>query len=233
MKVQAYKTRVFREQENLLDFIIQHIPKIPDQSVLVITSKIVSLAEGRTRILESSKAREKLIKAESQLAIRTKYVWLTIKDNMVMASAGIDESNANGKIILLPKNSFTSAEKIRKQLQKYFKVKNLGIIISDSRTMPLRAGIVGVALGYSGFAGVRDYRGKGDIFGRVLKFSRTDVADSLATSAVLLMGEGAEQQPLAVITQAPIEFRERINRHELEIDIKEDLYQPLFEKIKN
>jgi len=107
----------------------------------------------------------------------------------------------------------------------------VGVLVTDSRILPLRAGIVGVALGYAGFKGVRDYRGTPDIFGRVLKLSRTDVADSLAAAAVLQMGEGAEQQPLALITDARVEFTERTSRRELRIDPKEDLYRPLFEHL--
>jgi len=106
------------------------------------------------------------------------------------------------------------------------------VLITDSRIFPLRAGIVGVSLGYAGFPGIRNYIGKKDIFGRILKMSRTDVADSLATAAVLCMGEGKEQQPLALITNAPILFTNKINKKELYIDPREDLYQPFFEKIK-
>jgi F420-0:gamma-glutamyl ligase len=149
-----------------------------------------------------------------------------------MSSAGIDESNAAGKVVLLPQDSFAAASSIRHALMKHFKVKQLGVILTDSRLFPLRAGIVGVALGYAGFQGVRDYRGMKDIFGRTLKMSRTDVADSLATAAVLLMGEGAEQQPLALITGAPVRFVSRINRGELMIDVRDDLYVPLFQKVK-
>jgi F420-0:gamma-glutamyl ligase len=90
---------------------------------------------------------------------------------------------------------------------------------------------VGVALGYAGFKAIRNYIGEKDIFGRVLKMSRTDVGDSLAAAAVLCMGEGKEQQPLALITDAPIEFTEKINKKELLINIKEDLYLPLFGSI--
>lgn len=232
MIVKAIHTPVFQEKESLLAFIQKYIRKLDDGSVLVITSKIVALSERRVRILKNERTREQLIKSESQWMMRTKYTWLTIKDDMVMASAGIDESNANGKIILLPKNSFRSAQEIRNKLKKHYKIKNLGIIISDSRILPLRAGVVGVALAYSGFKGVRDYRGTPDIFGRILKLSRTDLADGLATASVLVMGEGAEQQPLAIIKDAPVKFQNRDNPNELKIDIKEDLYQPLFEKIK-
>ncbi|MFA6257211.1 MAG: coenzyme F420-0:L-glutamate ligase [Candidatus Paceibacterota bacterium] len=238
MKVKAIKTRIFREEEDLISFILKYITKLPEKSVLVITSKIVALAEGRTVSGDkklSKKAyeqlREKIIKSESELAIKTKITWLTIKNGMVMSSAGIDESNANGKIILLPRNSFQSAENVRKILKKRYKIKNLGVLITDSRIFPLRAGIVGAALGYAGFRAIRDYRGTKDIFGRILKMSRTDVGDSLATAAVLAMGEGRERQPLAVITEAPIEFTDKINKKELLIPLKDDLYLPLFRRI--
>ena len=145
-----------------------------------------------------------------------------------MANAGIDESNADGKLILLPKDCFVSAKKLRKELQKHYKVKKLGVLLTDSRLFPLRAGIVGVAVGYTGFKGVSDERGKKDLFGRKLRMTKVDIADSLATAAVLAMGEGAERKPLTVIEGAPVEFTERINRKELIIDIKDDLYRPLF-----
>ncbi|MFA5750924.1 MAG: coenzyme F420-0:L-glutamate ligase [Candidatus Paceibacterota bacterium] len=237
MKIKAIKTRIFKESEDLLSFILKYIKRLPEKSVLVITSKIVSLSEGRTFDIkgkdkkEIKKIREILIKKESKLAIRTKLTWLTIKDNMVMSSAGIDESNANGKILLLPKDSFQTAEYVRKELKNLFKIKNLGVLITDSRIFPLRAGIVGVALGYAGFKGVLDYRGTKDIFGRVLKMSRTDIADSLATSAVLCMGEGKERQPLAIVKDAPVDFIERVDKKELIINPKNDLYLPLFKSI--
>jgi len=231
MQIIPIKTRIFKENEDLIKFIQKYVKKIPEKSVLAVTSKIVSLSEGRTVEYKGEREKVKLIKKESDFAIKTKLTWLTIRDGMVMSSAGIDESNADGKIILLPKDTFKSADFIRKEIKKIFKLKKLGVLITDSRIFPLRAGIVGVALGYSGFKGVRDYRGTPDIFGRVLKMSRTDVADSLATAAVLGMGEGKEQQPLALIINAPIDFIEKINKKELIMDPKKDLYLPLFGSI--
>lgn len=236
MQIKAIKTRVFRENEDLISFIGEYVKKLPEKSILVVTSKIVALSEGRTVEIDPKiphkKMREKIIKAESDFALRTKYTWLTIKDGMIMSSAGIDESNAAGKIILLPKNSFKAAEDIRNNLKKKFKIKNLGILITDSRLLPLRAGIVGATVGYAGFKGVRDYRKTVDIFGRKMKVSRTDVADSLATAAVLLMGEGKERQPLSIIAGAPVEFTEKINKKELMVDPREDMYQPILAQIK-
>ncbi len=228
MIIQPIKTRVFKEGGDLFAFVTSYLPKIRERSVIVVTSKIVALSERRTAIIEDEHTKEKLIRAESEFAVETEYVWLTIKDGMVMASAGIDESNADGKLILLPKDSFKAARVLRKKLKQKYGLKEIGVLITDSRTIPLRAGVTGVALGYAGFRGVRDYRGTPDIFGRILHFSRTDVADSLATVAVLVMGEGKEQQPLATIKDAPIEFRDTISRKELHIDIEDDMYRPLF-----
>jgi len=228
MIVTPIKTRVFKEGEDLFSFVTHYTKKLPERSVVVVTSKIVSLAEGRTAAAKTEKEKVKLIRSESEWAMRTKYVWLTVKDNMVMSSAGIDESNADGKVILLPKDSFKTARVLRKKLQKKYGVKNLGVLIPDSRTAPLRLGVTGAAIGYAGFKGVRDYRGTKDIFGRVFKFVRTNIADSLATAAVLVMGEGGEKTPLAIISKAPVEFSERTRRDELSIDIEDDLYKPFF-----
>jgi len=231
MKIQPIKTKIFNEGDSLVDFIFQYLPKLENNSVLVVTSKIVALAEGRTAIIRDTKTKEQLIKAESDLAIPTKLVWLTIKDNQVMAAAGIDESNANGKLILLPKNSFQSAAALRRTLKIKYKIKNLGILITDSRTAPLRAGVTGTALGYAGFAGLKDYRGQPDIFGRKFKYSQVNIADSLAAAAVLVMGEGREKQPLAVIEDAPVKFCKKIKAGELKIDFKDDMYRPFFKRL--
>src|SRR3989338_3060282 len=117
MKIKAIKTRIFRENEDLLSFILENIKKIPKKnlegSVLVVTSKIVALSEGRAVEYKSEKQKIALIKKESEFALKTKLTWLTIKDGMVMSSAGIDESNAKGKLVLLHKESFKSADIIR------------------------------------------------------------------------------------------------------------------------
>ena len=214
-----------------MDFIESYQLKLTEKSIIVITSKIVALAEGRLVDKINSQTKDELIIKESDLVLPTKYVCLTIKDGLVMANAGIDESNANNKLILLPQDSFKTASKIRHYFKKKYKLKKFGVIITDSRCLPLRAGITGVALGYAGFKGLKDYRKEKDIFGRPFIYSKVDVADSLATAAVLGMGEGNQQRPLAMIYDAAVEFCDRVNRHELNIDIKDDLYRPLFEKI--
>src|SRR3989338_3494144 len=231
MLVKTIRTSIFREGGNLFDFIKQAIPSLKNGSVLAVTSKIVALAEGSVVRATSSRAKEALIRAESEWQLQAKYGKLTLKDGLLMWNAGIDESNAKGNDVLLPKDSFKVAEQLRRKLKQLYKVKLMGVVITDSRVMPILAGVVGVALGYAGFKGLRDYRGKTDIFGRKLKFTQTDVADSLATAAVLMMGEGKEQKPLCVIEGAPVEFCEKVNRRELVIAPKDDMYRPLFAKM--
>ena len=232
MEIKEIKTRIFRENEDLLPFIYKYIKNLKENSILVVTSKIVALSEGRAAEYVNEKQKIALIKKESDLAVKTKVVWMTIKDGMVLSSAGIDESNAQGKMILLPRNSFKSADILRSKLKDKFHLKNVGVLITDSRLMPLRKGALGIALGYAGFRGLRNYIGTKDIFGKIMKISKTNIADSLATSAVLLMGEGNERQPLALITGAPVVFADKVKNKELVISPKEDIYAPLFANIK-
>ena len=80
-----------------------------------------------------------------------------------------------------------------------------------------------------GFEGIRDYVGKPDIFGRLFAFSRANIVDALATSAVHTMGEGDECQPLAIIKNPLVMYTdERQNGDDLIIDPEDDMYGPLF-----
>lgn len=228
MNIKAIKTRIFEEKENLLDFIIEHLQIIEEETILVITSKIVALSQARTAIVNNDLEKEELIKKESDWALKTKYTWLTLKDGMLLKSAGLDQSNANGKLILLPENSFKVAKYLRRELKKKFKVHHLGIIIVDSRSAFLKKGSLGFAMAYAGFKGLKSYIGKKDIFGRKMKSSQVNIADSLAVSANLLMGEGAERKPLVLINDLKLEFIDKTNDNELLYDVKEDFYGDFF-----
>lgn len=228
MKITAIKTSLFKPKQNLFEFIIKNIPKLREKEVLAISSKIVALSENR---IVPNKNKTKLIKQESEFAINTKIAWLTIKDNMIIPFAGIDESNANGKLILLPKDSYKSAQILRNKLKKHYKIKKLGIIITDSFIVPLRRGVFAFAVGYVGFKGVRNYVGKKDLYGRKMKMEQLNIADILASTATLNMGEANEKQPLAIIKNAPIVFCERVNKKEISYPLKDDLYYPLLKPI--
>ena len=118
MLVKTIRTSIFREGGNLFDFIKQAIPSLKNGSVLAVTSKIVALAEGSVVRTTNKRAKEAIIRAESEWQLQAKYGKLTLKDGLLMWNAGIDESNAKGNIILLPKDSFKIAEQLRRKLSK-------------------------------------------------------------------------------------------------------------------
>ena len=225
MKIQAVKTSYFKQKENLPLFIKKYIPVLKEKSILAVSSKVAGLWEGRTA---GPCQREKLIKENSQLCVKTALCYFTVVNGMVMTNAGIDQSNIKGKLALLPKDPYKTADKLRKELCKIYKINKLGVILTDSMILPLRAGVISAAVGYAGFKGVKDYRGKKDIFGRKFKTTLVDIADTLAASAGFMMGEGREKTPLAVIEDAPVVFTVKQKKGEIKYPLKDDLYYPFF-----
>jgi F420-0:gamma-glutamyl ligase len=224
------KTRVFKADENLEEFIFEYIPKLKNGSILVITSKIAALSQGRVVRGDTSKvAKVKLMRQFCQLVLRTKFTWLTIYEGELMLSAGIDASNIKDGLVLLPTLPFQEAARLRSFIMRKYQVKKLGILITDNRTARMRKGSKGVSVGYAGFKGLRDYAGKKDLFGNKFKVSRVNVADSLAAGAVVCMGEGRERQPLAVIEDAPVEWTNNVDSKELWIAPEDDVYRPYFD----
>lgn len=237
MIVQTIKTRKFLPpKDDLWELLSKSIKFLKENSIVAVTSKVVSIGEGRCIPLEKFKNKDELIMKEADIYLPRKLaphglVMHTIKNNIFVASAGIDESNGNDYYILWPKNSQVSAKKIWKFLCKRFKVKNLGVLITDSRLVPLRQGVVGLCLGFFGFRPLRDYRGKLDLFGRKFKMETSNLPDSLATAAVLEMGEGSEQTPLAIIEDIPyIQFTKTFSN--FDIASKDDMFYPLFSAVK-
>src|SRR3989344_1919117 len=124
MEIRAIKTKVFRENDDLFSFVLKYFKKIQERSVLVVTSKIVALSEGRTAEYKSKKKKNELIKKESDFFLKERNFLFTVKAGMVMAFAGVDESNGDGKLMLLPEDSFKSAELLRKKLMQKYNLKN-------------------------------------------------------------------------------------------------------------
>lgn len=241
MKVVAIRThKITASDQSLLKILDKYLLKLEDRSILAITSKIVSITEGRLVKMDSVD-KDELIKQEAQFYLprsQNRYnVSLTITRNMLAATAGIDESNANGYYILWPKDPQATVNSVRAYLKKRFKIKNVGVIITDSKTSPLRWGVTSIALAYSGFASLKDYIGSKDLFGRKFEFEKLSIIDSLAGAASVVMGEGAEQTPLAVISDLPfVEFQDRNPSQKelngLKIKIDEDLYGPFLQNVK-
>ncbi len=241
MTIQAIKSeKVEPGRGDLSSLLNKYVPPLPERSVLAVTSKIVSICEGNVvKIGEVDK--DQLIKKEAQRYLprsSSKYnVCLTITKNALAASAGIDESNGNGYYVLWPQNPQQSANQVRSYLTKRFGLTHVGVILTDSKTTPLRWGVTGFALAHSGFEAIKDYIGTPDLFGRLFEYEKVNVADSLAASAVVVMGEGAEQTPLAVIEDVPyVTFQDRDPTPDelqtAQIDIEDDLYAPLLTSVR-
>ena len=188
--------------------------------VLVVTSKIVSKAEGRmvrladVAVDEAADALAKqtrkdprlvaLVLAESVAVVRAVPGVLITRHRSghVMANGGIDQSNlgpeGDGRVLLLPEDADASAQSLREQLGKILAFAP-AIVISDSFGRPWRQGVVNVAIGAAGLPALIDRRGEHDRNGRPLQVTQIGLADMIASAAGLTMGEGAEGIPVALI----------------------------------
>ena len=219
--------KIIEEKDDLVTVILQSIEEqgydLRNDDVLVIASKVVSVVEKRIKKYENiSPTKEaKIIGKKAHIPSEFAQVILDEANNRyigtvpgaittlnkygLMANAGADQSNVGeGKIILLPQNCKISAENIHKKILNQIN-KYVGIIIADSRTMPLRLGTVGGALATCGFKSIIDERSKNDLVGRPMHITTRAIADQLATAAELLMGETSEQIPFVIIRGYPIE----------------------------
>ena len=154
-------------------------------------------------------------------------VLLTIKNDTLIANAGIDFSNApTGSIVSFPKDPQKSVKSIRTFLQEKFH-KKIAVILGDSRVQPLRRGTIGVAIAVTGMEPIEDCRGRKDLYGRELQITFRALADDLVSAAQLLLGEAAEQTPAVLIKGAPIRMVE-VPTQQMAISRKDCLFMNRF-----
>jgi len=184
--------------------------------VLVISSKYVAVAQGRYYSLERVHALEDAVDIARdagqqpeivELALRESRRFLghalgiiiTVRQEGITPNSSIDRSNApGGAVILPPGRPFQTADEIRWKLEMLAGGR-VGVVLADSRVLPLRRGTVGVAVAYSGIEGVLDERGSPDLFGRRLRHTYRALADEIASAAEIVMGESGEMVPMAII----------------------------------
>ncbi|AAF39694.1 putative folate metabolism gamma-glutamate ligase [Chlamydia muridarum str. Nigg] len=236
MKITPIKTRKVFAHDSLQEIFQESLPPIQERSIVVVSSKIVSLCEGAVADAQISKADLIKKEADAYLFCEGSGIYLTKKEGILIPSAGIDESNTDQAFVLYPKDLLRSCNQIGEWLKNYFRVKELGVIITDSHTTPMRRGVVGIGLCWYGFSPLHNYVGSLDCFDRPLKMTQSNLLDSLAAAAVVCMGEGNEQTPLAVIEQAPkVVYHQHPTSQEeyfsLRIDETEDLYGPLLHAV--
>ena len=212
MKVTPFRTpKILPGAITINDLLDDTLTEVTQRSIVVVTSKVLALCENNVVPIEGTD-RVKLLQDEADLY----YVVnpdgdheynFTIKQRTLIPASGIDTSNGDGNYILWPKDSIASANAIHAHLREKYGVDEVGVIITDSTIGLSRWGTLGIAIGHSGFEPVKNYIGQPDIFGRPMMLSKANIAGGLAAAAVFVMGEGAEQTPIAVIEDLPsVEF---------------------------
>lgn len=171
-------------------------PDLQDTDVVVVTSKVVSKAEGRVVQMP----REEAIETETVrlVAARGATRIVETRHGFVMAAAGVDESNVSpGTVALLPVNPDASARGIRTRLRELRDI-DVAVVITDTFGRPWRNGLVDVAIGAAGIDVLDDHRGRTDAFGHTLEMTVTAVADEIAAASELVRGK-LDRVPVAVV----------------------------------
>jgi len=235
VRLQPIRTpRVEAGATSLEQLVEASIDEVAERTVLAVASKIVSLCENRVVADDSVSSKTALIRQTSDryLADPDPYgMAFTVTLNTLIPAAGIDESNVGGGYLLWPSDPQGSANRLRRHLAGKHRIREVGVVITDSTCTPLRRGTSGICLAHSGFQAVRDYVGTHDLFGRPFKVSQANLAGGLAAAAVVAMGEGDEQTPLCLIEDVPnLIFQDGeptdAELSKLAIPIEEDLFAP-------
>ena len=240
MIVSPIKTQRIEPNEiGLLTLLDQAISELNERSIIVITSKIISLCEGAV-VHRNEAEKDTLVATESTAYLpreHSKYnLIFTVTNNTLIPTAGIDESNGNDYFVLWPRNPQATATIVRSYLAERFKLKEIGVIITDSTCQPMRRGTSGIAIAHAGFHGLNDYIGQKDLFGYDYKVTMSNVSGGLAAAAVVTMGEGTEQTPLALLSDLPFVRFEAAAPDATELEIMhitaaEDLFAPFLQAI--
>lgn len=214
---------IVREGDDLVPMILEGLARaglrLEGGDVIVVTSKLVSRAEGRfvdLRAVEpSDRARDvaakinkdpravEVILRESESISRMAREVLVVRHRLgiTVANAGIDLSNvdpsaAGGELVLLlPAAPDESAQRIRRGLEEATGAA-IGVVLTDSHGRPFRLGTVGAAIGIAGMPALWDQRGRKDLFGRTLEKTITALGDQIAAAADLVSGQAAEGRPV-------------------------------------
>jgi len=229
MIVTPYKTVPIVKGDDLFSIFDTYLPTLKEQDIVVITSKIISITQGRIVKIDDTIDKNKLIHQECEHYLTHEAMprygfLLTINHNMLIANAGIDESNGNGYFVLWPEHIEETTNAIWDYLRSKHTIQHLGVVIT------------GIGLSWCGFAPLNRYIDTPDIFGRRFNSVNVNVIDGLAASAVFVMGEGEEQTPLAVIKEAQnVCFQDHTptqkERDSIYISLEDDLYAPLLTSV--
>lgn len=191
-----------RQGDDLAALLLAAEPGLRQGDVVVVTSKVVSKAEGRVvRVVgDRETARQQAIEDETVrvLARRGPFRIVENRNGLVLASAGVDASNTSkDTLLLLPLDPDASARRLRDRIVELAGVR-VAVIVSDTMGRAWRQGLTDHAIGAAGIAAIRDYRGRADSYGNDLAVTEMADADALAGAAELVKGK-LSGVPFAVI----------------------------------
>ncbi|MDI5965208.1 coenzyme F420-0:L-glutamate ligase [Streptantibioticus silvisoli] len=186
-----------RPGDDLAALIAAAAPDLADGDVVLVTSKIVSKAEGR---IMAATDREEAIDAETVRVVARRGTLRIVENRqgLVMAAAGVDASNtAAGTVLLLPEDPDASARRLRAGLRDALGVR-VAVVLTDTSGRPWRSGLTDIAIGAAGLRVLDDLRGGTDTHGNPLNATVVALADELAGAADLVKGK-ASGVPVAVV----------------------------------
>ncbi len=229
----AVKTAHWKPDHPVVDDLVSLVPRLSDGVVVAVASKMFSVLAG-CRLPKDGVVWSQLLQEESDglcssLSENDDYC-LTLKMGRLIVNAGIDHSNGGGDYLLLPRNLQQLTELFWQRLRERDRVRELGLVVTDSGILPLRRGVMGIALAWCGIEAVYDYTDRIDLDGNLMEVTAINVVDSLATAATLVMGEGAESTPIALITEMGehVKFVDHVpslrDLKAAQMDMERDLY---------
>jgi coenzyme F420-0:L-glutamate ligase / coenzyme F420-1:gamma-L-glutamate ligase len=218
---------------------------IKNRDVLVVGQKAISKAEGRIVDTRQVKPSARALTIGKKTGRKPEFVELVLKDSKRIVRAdkkalivttrtgatclngGVDKSNVKGDTVyaLLPQDPDASARHLAKRV-KLLTGKKVGVVVCDTRSRPFRRGQVEECIGVASISPLVDYRGQKDLFGYRLRFKNVALADELASAAELVMGQGRERAPAALIRGLKrVKFQNRASTKKLAVSPIEDLFR--------
>jgi coenzyme F420-0:L-glutamate ligase/coenzyme F420-1:gamma-L-glutamate ligase len=240
---------LLKEGDDLARIIVSRAKKlgvgIRNRDLIVIGQKAVSKVEGRVVDIGSVSPSARAMKIAKETGKSPGFVEIVLRESSKVLradkdafivrtkrgatclNAGVDKSNVKGDrtYALLPQDPDSSARKLRKRI-KEMTGKQVAVVICDTRSRPFRKGQVEESIGVAGVNPLIDYRGQKDLFGYTLRFKNVSIADELASAAELVMGQGRERTPVAIVRGLKrVRLQDHASSRFLVVDSEEDLFR--------
>jgi len=224
-------------QDDLLAKIRASSLSLEEHDVIALSSKVVAIGQGRCVPREGTDL-DALTRQEADLYLDRaltpgRFVMHTIKGSSLIAHAGIDPFA--GYYVLWPERPQETAAELLAWFKKEYKKEHLYLVLTDSRSVFLRRGVIGTAIAWAGFEPVYDNRMRTDLLGHASGGSQTNIPDALAAAAVFVMGEANEGTPLVRIRNAPYVQNAQTGRrakfNDYECSMEEDIFAPFMKDL--